>query len=192
MAKQDTLTPLLAGIPEDGLELVQEARHHDPFALLGRHEHGESAYVMTFLPRAKSVRIVEGGTELEHIDGTDFFLWRGPRDQVPEHYRLEWQDQDGHHRVEYDPYCFSPQLGDLDLHLFSEGRHWHAYRFLGSHAHLVDGISGVRFAVWAPSAERVSVVGDFNHWDGRRHAMRARGGSGVWETFIPGLTEGTV
>jgi hypothetical protein len=82
-------------------------------------------------------------------------------------------------------------VGDFDLHLFGEGRHWHAYRFLGAHQRTVDGIVGFQFAVWAPSATRVSVVGDFNQWDGRVHPMRVRGGSGVWELFIPGLERGS-
>ncbi|NOR41560.1 MAG: 1,4-alpha-glucan branching protein GlgB, partial [Gammaproteobacteria bacterium] len=89
--------------------------------------------------------------------------------------------------VSYDPYCFPPQLSDYDLHLFAEGKHWHIYRILGAHKELYDGVNGARFAVWAPSAERVSVVGDFNDWDGRCHPMHVHGGSGVWEIFIPGL-----
>ena len=81
-------------------------------------------------------------------------------------------------------------LADIDLHLFGEGRHWHVYRVLGSHRQQVDGVYGVLFAVWAPSAERVSVVGDFNSWDGRVHPMRVRGASGIWELFVPGLAQG--
>ena len=92
--------------------------------------------------------------------------------------------------VAYDPYCFPPQLSDFDIHLFGEGRHWHIYRILGAHRRQNDNIDGVLFAVWAPSAERVSVVGDFNGWDGRIHPMRARGSSGIWELFIPGLDSG--
>jgi 1,4-alpha-glucan branching enzyme len=87
----------------------------------------------------------------------------------------------------WDPYCLPPQLSDYDLHLFAEGRHHHIYRVLGAHPHAVDDIDGVLFSVWAPSAERVSVIGDFNRWDGRAHPMRVRGGTGVWELFIPGL-----
>ena len=92
--------------------------------------------------------------------------------------------------IAHDPYAFPPQLADFDLHLFGEGRHWHAYRFLGSHIREVDGVAGVQFAVWAPNATRVSVVGDFNDWDGRAHPMRVRGGTGVWELFIPAITAG--
>jgi 1,4-alpha-glucan branching enzyme len=108
---------------------------------------------------------------------------------LPERYRLIWHDDNNREHVSHDPYCFPPQLGDLDLHLFGEGKHWHAYRFLGAHLHLVDNVAGVRFAVWAPNASRVSVVGDFNQWDGRVHPMRMRPG-GVWELFIPNLGAG--
>jgi 1,4-alpha-glucan branching enzyme len=109
---------------------------------------------------------------------------------VPPRYRLIWRDTGHLDHIAHDPYSFPPQISDFDLHLFGEGRHRHAHRFLGAHHHEVDGIAGVLFAVWAPNAERVSVVGDFNHWDGRRHPMRVRGGSGVWELFIPDLAAG--
>ena len=183
---------MVTGMLEENLRLIEEARHHDPFTVLGRHAEAGGERLVAYLPQARSVRIVETGFELAPRDGGNVFLWRGPAGRIPERYRLEWQDRNGQHRTEYDPYCFPPQLGDLDLHLFAEGRHWHAYRFLGSHVHHADGIRGVRFAVWAPNAERVSVVGDFNHWDGRRHPLRVRGGSGVWELFIPGLSEGAI
>ena len=175
--------------PEELQKLLQ-ARHHDPFTLLGRHVLGDKEMVRVFLPRAEWVRIVETGCSLQRIDGTDLFEWHGPAGSVPERYRLVWRDSHGAEHVAYDPYCFPPQISDFDLHLFGEGRHWHVYRVLGSHRRQVDGVYGVLFAVWAPSAERVSVVGDFNSWDGRAHPMRVRGGSGVWELFIPGLGTG--
>jgi len=103
---------------------------------------------------------------------------------------LHCVDHGGHAFEVIDPYSFAAQLGELDLYLFGEGRHWHAYRMLGAHPHEADGVSGVLFGVWAPNAERVSVVGDFNQWDGRRHMMRGRGDSGIWELFIPGLVAG--
>jgi 1,4-alpha-glucan branching enzyme len=146
--------------------------------------------VCAFLPRARRVRIAEGGAELTRIEGTDLFVWEGEPDQVPERYRLSWYDAHGDVHLQADPYAFPPQLADFDLHLFGEGRHWHAYRFLGAHPRRVDGFDGVLFAVWAPNAARVSVVGDFNAWDGRVHPMRVRGGSGVWELFIPGIAAG--
>ncbi len=167
-----------------------EARHHDPFTLLGKHSYADKELVRVFIPGAIWVRIAENGASLERIGNTDLFEWHGPGGQVPDRYRLIWGDSYGAEHVAYDPYCFPPQLSDYDLHLFGEGRHWHIYRVLGAHREIIDGINGVRFTVWAPSAERVSIVGDFNNWDGRCHPMRVSGGGGVWELFIPGLGAG--
>jgi 1,4-alpha-glucan branching enzyme len=174
------------------LQLLIEARHHDPFALLGRHLQDKKVTVRAHLPHAKTVKIAEGNHNLSRIKNTDLFEWHGKIDQVPNRYRLIWQDTENHEQIAYDPYCFPPQLPDFDIYLFGEGKHWHAYRFLGSHIYEADGIPGVLFAVWAPNAERVSVVGDFNRWDGRIHPMRVRGSSGIWEIFIPGLHPGNL
>ncbi len=176
-------------IPET-LKRIIEARHHDPFEVLGRHVEGNRTIVRVFLPRAESAHLVEARAPMTRIDGTDFFIWEGSADEVTARYRIQWRDATGNSHTAHDPYCFPPQLGDFDLHLFGEGRHWHAYRFLGAHLRQVEGIAGVQFAVWAPNAERVSVVGDFNAWDGRTHPMRSRGGSGVWELFVPAVTAG--
>jgi 1,4-alpha-glucan branching enzyme len=149
--------------------------------------------VRAFLPNAVEVSIAEGsGLPMQRLHDTAFFEWQGAASLVPERYRLHWRDHDNREYIAYDPYCFPPQLADFDLHLFNEGKHWHTYRFLGAHHRKVDDIDGVQFAVWAPNAERASVVGDFNRWDGRAHPMRVRGGSGVWEVFIPNLTPGTL
>ncbi|HQD55210.1 MAG TPA: 1,4-alpha-glucan branching protein GlgB [Candidatus Competibacteraceae bacterium] len=172
------------------LQRIIEARHHDPFSVLGRHPQDKKLLVRAYLPYAQEVHIAEGNLAMERIPNTDLFEWRGQADQVPERYRLIWRDSDHHEHISFDPYCFPPQLGDLDLYLFGEGKHWHAYRFLGAHPHRADGVAGVLFAVWAPNAERVSVVGSFNRWDGRIHPMRVRGGSGVWELFIPNIAPG--
>jgi 1,4-alpha-glucan branching enzyme len=178
----------------EAVQRLLEARHHDPFEILGFHpladEPGEVA-VRVFLPAARSAQIhlIAGPVALTPIDG-GLWLWSGVRDVLRVPYQIEWIDYEGHTHVHYDPYCFAPQLGELDLHLFGEGRHWHVYRMLGAHLHTVDGVEGVRFATWAPGAERVSVVGDFNNWDQARHPMRVRGGGGVWELFIPGLKPG--
>ncbi|HHM04573.1 MAG TPA: 1,4-alpha-glucan branching protein GlgB [Gammaproteobacteria bacterium] len=174
------------------LILIAEARHHDPFQVLGKHRVENGEQVTAYLPTAGEVVIADGEHPMRRLGETDFFRWQGPAGVVPERYRLRWQDSAGHPHCAFDPYCFPPQIPDFDLHLFGEGRHWHAYRFLGAHPVTVDGIKGVRFATWAPNAARVSVVGDFNDWDGRRHPMRVRGGSGIWELFIPGLSPGSL
>jgi 1,4-alpha-glucan branching enzyme len=193
-----TDTQAVAGVPshsalELDLQRIQQARHHDPFAVLGRHPGRGGHVFRALLPQAESVRIGEKGPEMARLPGTDLFeclVETGGK--IPPHHRLFWQDKSGRSGSHIDPYTFPPQLGDLDLHLFGEGRHWHIYRILGAHPHTVDGIQGILFATWAPNAERVSVVGDFNAWDGRSHPMRVRGGSGVWELFIPELPAGTV
>jgi len=177
--------------PDDqALQRLVEARHHDPFEVLGRHRAGSHEVIRAFFPGAERV-IVEQAHTMRPLGATGVFQWCGEPGAVPERYKLSWTDGEGHEQSGYDPYAFAPQVGDLDLHLFAEGRHLHAYRFLGAHPHVADGIDGVLFATWAPNAERVSVVGDFNAWDGRRSAMRVRGASGVWELFLPGLDAGT-
>lgn len=175
------------------LQRIVEARHHDPFTVLGRHLSDGHAEVLAYIPGATEVSLAENQLPLRRIPGTDIFAASadGGAD-IPDCYRLIWRDSEHREHIAHDPYNFLPQLSDFDLHLFSEGKHWHAYRFLGAHVHEVNGIAGVLFAVWAPNAERVSVVGDFNNWDGRRHPMRVRGDSGVWELFIPELAPGAL
>ncbi len=179
-----------ATISDSDLQRIIEARHREPFGVLGRHVHGEEAVIRAFIPLAGEVTIAEGGLAMTRVPNTDMFEWRGNIDEVPDRYRLIWKDEHNHDHIGHDPYCYPPQLSDFDLHLFGEGKHWHAYRFLGAHEHEVDGVAGVLFAVWAPNAERVSVVGEFNNWDGRRHPMRVFESKGVWELFIPDLGTG--
>jgi len=174
------------------LERITRACHHDPFAVLGKHPDEDKELVRVFLPDVAEVTIAEGNLPLERIPDTDLFEWRGASGTVPDHYRLIWRDSSHREHIAHDPYSFPPQLTDFDMYLFGEGKHRHAYRFMGSHPHQVGSVAGVLFAVWAPNAERVSVVGDFNHWDGRRHPMRVRGSSGVWELFIPELAPGVL
>jgi 1,4-alpha-glucan branching enzyme len=172
----------------DAIVRIIEARHHDPFEVLGRHVENDRCVVRAFLPQAARVRIAKTNVELARIEGTDLFTWEGSAQAVPDRYRLRWEDRAGNSYDRHDPYCFPPQIEDFDLHLFAEGRHWHAYRFLGAHTRRVHGVDGVQFAVWAPNGERVSVVADFNDWDGRIHPMRVRGSSGVWELFVPDIS----
>ncbi len=182
--------------PDDTIALapdlikIVEARHHDPFSVLGRHAQGRTELIRAFIPEAASVRIGEDGPAMERIGKSGLFQWSGPAGTVERHYRLLWQDGAGHNHSAVDPYQFAPQIAEFDLHLFGEGRHWHIYNILGAHPVEVDGVAGVRFATWAPNAERVSVVGEFNDWDGRRHPMTVHGSSGVWELFLPGVAPG--
>lgn len=168
--------------------LLGEGRHPDPFTVLGRHGDGPQCIVRAFWPGVRQIVLTDIGEPLQRLPGTDLFQWHGPATALPLHYRLTWTDGSGREFTAYDPYCFPPQLSLYDLHLFNEGRHLHAYRVLGAHPRLVDGISGVLFAVWAPNAERVSVIGDFNHWNGRCHPLHRRGH--VFELFLPGVTVG--
>ncbi|NLI57776.1 MAG: 1,4-alpha-glucan branching protein GlgB [Clostridium sp.] len=177
---------------------VINAEHPDPFSVLGMHhlEHENSIVVRAFLPNAKEINVVDISSnkkyKMDLVDEKGFFeaLLEDKSDFFK--YILEVTDNTGHTFSTYDPYCFLPVLTDFDLHLFNEGNHHKIYEKLGAHLMTIDGIQGTLFAVWAPCAKRVSVVGDFNQWDGRRHTMRARGSSGIWELFIPGIKEGDI
>ncbi len=176
---------------DPSLERLLAGCHHDPFNLLGRHPTDDGrVLVRALLPGVRAVHFTHNQVELNCEDPRGLWQIETDADSVPLHYGLSCISMDGHEFNFIDPYTFQPLLGELDLHLFGEGSHWYAYRMLGAHAQRVDEVDGVRFAVWAPSAERVSVVGNFNQWDGRRHMMRVRGASGVWELFIPGLCLG--
>jgi len=175
---------------------VIEARSHDPFGFLGRHEHaGGGVTVRTFQPRAEKMWLLpEGGRAqaMNRIEGTDLFEKHWKSGSFEKGYRFRIENREGHRWEIEDAYRFSPFLGEMDLHLIGEGNHFEKYRIMGAHVREHEGVSGVGFAVWAPAAARVSVVGNFNHWDGREHQMRVRGSSGVWELFIPGLCEGEI
>jgi 1,4-alpha-glucan branching enzyme len=173
------------------LQKVINAHHHDPFSCLGRCKENTKSVIRAFIPLCKSVSISMNGPEMTRILDTDLFEYTGSQEDIPEHYKLYWQTSVGEKFSEYDPYTFAPYIPEYDLQLFDQGQHWHIYRILGAHCLTIDSISGVRFAVWAPNAERVSVVADFNHWDGRRHPMQNIGESGVWVLFIPEVSIGT-
>ena len=163
---------------------VIEGRHSDPFRYLGPHVENGSSVVRVFLPDAEGVAVIdEQGHESDLQRIHDAGLFEGRLRNGSQHYRL--RARYGERQVEIeDPYRFPPILSDLDLYLLGEGTHMHPYDKLGAHPMVLDGVEGVGFAVFAPSAKRVSVVGDFNLWDGRRHAMRVRG-NGFWEIFVP-------
>jgi 1,4-alpha-glucan branching enzyme len=172
------------------LEQLLNARHHDPFALLGLHPDGAGQVLRVLRPHAQKVELLTaaGAAEMTRADARGLFEWRGTTAPARP-WRLAVVE-DGERFEIVDPYAFAPVLSDDELHLFGEGRLLEAYNTLGGRIAEHDGIPGARFAVWAPNAERVSVVGSFNRWDGRVHMMRSRGGTGMWELFIPGLHAG--
>ncbi|MBZ5699831.1 MAG: 1,4-alpha-glucan branching protein GlgB [Acidobacteriia bacterium] len=186
------------------MTLLSRAEHPDPFRLLGPHVAGEGdakrLVVRAFLPRASEVSVVLEGhpnpVPALRISPEGLFEAALPFGPVlpisPASYR--WRVREAGEAVleSYDPYAFPPLLTDFDLHLMGEGTHYLKYEKMGAHLATVLGVAGVQFAVWAPNAMRVSVVGDFNQWDGRTHTMRNRGPSGVWELFVPGLVEGAI
>ena len=173
----------------EGLRLILEARHHDPFSFLGLHTISKNEYLLRlFLPQATSAWVkfnsVWVALEKTHIDGLFEHTSKIELD-IPCLIKIE---SDNNTYEAYDAYTFSSSITQDELYLFGEGRLKQAYKMLGAQCILQNGIAGVRFAVWAPNAERVSVTGSFNNWDGRVHSMRAHGASGVWEIFIPHLT----
>lgn len=176
----------------DALNAVAEGRHGDAFALLGPHRDGERRVVRTIQPHAAQVDLLDDNdivvTALERVHPVGVFAGRLPPRLT--HYRLRVTDGNGQVAVIEDPYRFGSTLGDLDLHLLGEGSHRNIGRVLGSRVVEMDDVSGTRFAVWAPNASRVSVVGSFNDWDGRRHPMRCHPGNGLWEIFVPGVGPG--
>ena len=163
---------------------VIEGRHSDPFRYLGPHLEGDVPVVRVFLPDAEGVVVVDDHGHERNLQRIhDAGLFEGRLTNQWRRYRV--RARYGERQIEIDdPYRFPPILSDLDLYLLGEGTHMHLYEKLGAHPMELDGVSGVAFAVFAPAARRVSVVGDFNFWDGRRHAMRVRG-NGFWEIFVP-------
>ena len=195
-------TTLTSTIAPNVAAMITSGCYSMPFDVLGMHwvtvDERPAVAIRTFQPQAAAVSVNREGREcaMEHIhpDGlfeaifpgeAQFFpytlsitLHSGPGSPRPQRYETE------------DPYRYSPVLTDFDLHLFNEGTHLRLYEKLGAQLMEHEGTQGVCFAVWAPNAERASVIGDFNQWDGRRHPMRPRGASGVWELFVPGLQQG--
>src|SRR5690606_33521106 len=149
----------------------------------------DGSVVRAYLPSTREVSLADG-RPLRRIGASDFFQLVA--DGLDAHPRLLWTDDTGRLHERVDPYSFAPSLSAGDLALFASGGHVEAWKMMGAHAALFDGVAGVRFAVWAPNAERVSVVGPFCDWDGRRLPMRVLGSSGVWELFVPGLALGAL
>ena len=178
---------------EQDIERLQKGMHHDPFQVLGWHPDGKNWLVREWLPTAESA-MIEGKIPLTRIEGTDLFvaqLSASEKKALPQHYQVHWTESDGSQHQVASPYSFMPFVGELDKYLFLEGRHWQIYNLMGAHYKTIDDVVGVQFAVWAPAASRISVVGDFNGWHGLRHPMRTTG-NGIWELFIPGLHPGDI
>ncbi len=183
---------------KEHIKLIIKAEHWDPYIVLGMHEiksDGKKAIaVRAFLPDADEAWVIDVSKEksykMEKTNKAGFFEKKFESRKEFFKYKIKVKTFDNHIYEFYDPYSFWPVLSDFDLYLIGEGSHYKKYEKLGAHFMEINGIRGVHFAVWAPNAKRVSVVGDFNNWDGRRHQMRVLGLSGVWEIFIPGLEKG--
>ncbi|TBU84428.1 1,4-alpha-glucan branching protein GlgB [Phytopseudomonas dryadis] len=183
----------VAGADRAAIEALVRAEHGDPFSLLGPHVQARGVTIRAYLPGALGVELIDavsgevrGPLEQSSVPGLFSIRVEQP---LPYRYRIHWGS--GMQESE-DPYAFGPLLGEMDLYLFAEGNHRELGKSFGAQVTRCEGIEGVRFAVWAPNARRVSVVGNFNGWDGRRHPMRQRQPSGVWELFIPRLRAGEV
>ena len=183
------------------LDLIVRAEHWNPFSVLGWHAaaDGQGGVIRAFLPEARTAWVIdlrkgEPGQRIamERIHEAGFYVavFEDAKAALP--YRLAVENFDGYSWDFVDPYSLGPVLTDYDLHLLGEGTHYRNYERLGGHLRTHAGFKGVHFAVWAPNAQRVSVIGNFNHWDGRRHPLGNRGSAGIWEIFIPDLAQGEV
>jgi 1,4-alpha-glucan branching enzyme len=185
----------IAGLPPDEVNSFLAGTHSDPFRILGPHRVGNDLEIRIFRPDAQKIDILLNGksdatiaAERIHPDGLFCATVPGATRDLDYHFRLTaWN---GAEWITRDPYQYGPIMGETDLHLFAEGQHWQIYEKFGAHLRTVGDTAGVYFAVWAPNAQRVSVVGDFNGWDGRVNPMRKLLGNGVWELFLPEVGEG--
>ncbi|HET7438178.1 MAG TPA: hypothetical protein VFJ56_01675, partial [Nitrospira sp.] len=191
----------MSNLSRHQIEQLVKGHHWDPLAVLGLHttqQNGSPTVVIRcFLPEAKEASVLVNSSEqptipMSRVHESGLFEAVLPEAPSHSHYRLRLVDYAGRVSERYDPYTFAPLLSDFDLHLFAEGTFFKAYETLGAHLRTIDGIPGIHFVVWAPNAARVSVVGDFNQWDGRRHPMTNRGATGLWELFVPGLSDYTL
>ena len=200
--------PRLDAAPRDEVDQVVAARHADPHHVLGAHPSPGGVAVRVWRPGADAVTVLPDGaagsgaaggsgragraaaTPLERTHPDGFFEGTVAGANLPLGYELDVSYPDGNSFRLRDPYAHPPTLGELDLYLVGEGRHQELYERLGAHPTTIDGVEGTGFAVWAPAARSVSVVGDFNSWDGRLHPMRSMGSTGVWELFLPEVGEG--
>jgi len=189
---------------ESQIDAFVKAQNADPFGVLGPQPveiHGMRRWVIRFFhPGAASASVIVSGCagpiEATKLRQEGFFEAALPENchdrPDAQNYRIRFRTESGQTWESYDTYAFPYLLSDFDLYLMGEGKHYDAYEKLGAHLHTLAGVTGVNFAVWAPSARRVSLVGDFNQWDGRVNPMRSRGSSGLWELFVPELREGAI
>ena len=187
-------TPAPAPFPDEALARLRSGTHHDPHSVFGAHRDGSGSVIRTMQPGAVAVEIlVDGRTVPMSPLGHGMFGASLPDADLPD-YRYRVSYPDGHSRIVADAYRFLPTLGDVDLHLIGEGRHERLWTVLGAHVRTYDtpggAVTGTSFAVWAPNARGVSVVGDFCAWDPVALPMRSIGSSGVWELFVPGVRDG--
>src|SRR4030088_3185793 len=193
----------VVGLPPDELNSFLSATHPDPFRVLGPHRMSDDLVFRVFRPDAQKIDIVQRrqssrakdrqaseGVPAEKIHRDGFFCATVPNATRDLDYHIRITGFDGKEWLTRDPYRYGPIMGEIDLHLFLEGQHWEIYEKFGAHLRNIGGDDGVYFAVWAPNAQRVSVVGDFNHWDGRINPMRKLLSAGVWELFLPDVREG--
>ncbi len=181
---------LLSGLTEKDVEKIVKIEHHDPHFVLGGHPVENGVVIRTFHPKALKTELVVDARvyPMKKIHASGLFAVF-VKQSWPFDYKCRFYFEGGACQERRDPYRFLPTLGELDRYLFGEGKHWEIYKKLGAHLRELEGIRGVSFAVWAPNAIRVSVIGEFNDWDGRIYPMRVLGESGVWEIFIPDLNE---
>ena len=172
---------------------IRDGSCRSPHDYLGMHVENGMVVVRVYDPAAKSVMLIAGKKSfpMGQANKDGLFVCSFPKKKEAFAYKIEKRYEDSTF-TSADPYCFLPTLGEMDIYLFNQGEHQRVYDVMGAHVRNLGGVEGVSFAVWAPNAKRVSVVGDFNCWDGRRHPMRMLGLSGIWELFIPGLKSGDV
>ena len=177
------------------VDALVQGKHNNPHHILGMHECIDDVYINVYLPDAKVVTAIEVSTKKKYTlvsERVPGFFSVVIKDKKRFDYKLNVKFDSGEELTYVDPYVFEPVIDPIDISLFNEGKHYNIYEKMGAHPMTVDGVEGVLFAVWAPNAERVSVVGNFNNWDGRRHPMRKLDYSGIFELFIPGKYVGEI
>jgi len=190
----------LSSVSAAEVERIARNLHHDPFTILGPHQaerEGKQIWVVrAWLPDARSASVRDPQSKIEYpmqnIHNPHFFEVFLPDWSSLRLYQLHVIAENGHERYVHDPYFFLPQMGEMDLYLFGMGDHHKIYEKMGAHPTVINGVDGVYFAVWAPNARNVSIVGNFNQWHGGKHQMRVLGSSGIWELFIPDIGIGEV